>query len=355
MILLIYSISMLKDIREMMLPDGLQALLEDFDDDMFNIDKASPDNELEAGGMPHFSEIGLKLAGEDSTGTITQSEMIAASGLGMDLVTDEQANEAVMLAASQGKKKFVTFMMNQMTRLHIPLLNSSLTCILDGFSRLGQHDDVEYFFDLAIESGVTPDSQSWSAYISAVAIGSGHASALRVLERVQRLGIQVSATAYTSVLQDLVDSNKNDEAFDFWMRIKEDGVVVDVSAYEVMMQQCTQTYQVERAFNYLDEMRGSKIDPSVTIFEELFKCCGSAPHWVNGYQDTIFDAMALMEGAELLPSQKIYDNIIQSFGQAGDAASAEFYFWEMRQKGIQQGASTYKNLFGALARYYFLF
>jgi pentatricopeptide repeat protein len=157
------------------------------------------------------------------------------------------------------------------------------------------------------------------------------------------------------VLQDLVDSNKNDEAFDFWMRIKEDGVVVDVSAYEVMMQQCTQTYQVERAFNYLDEMRGSKIDPSVTIFEELFKCCGSAPHWVNGYQDTIFDAMALMEGAELLPSQKIYDNIIQSFGQAGDAASAEFYFWEMRQKGIQQGASTYKNLFGALARYYVLF
>mmetsp|Transcript_25751 Transcript_25751/g.43385 ORF Transcript_25751/g.43385 Transcript_25751/m.43385 type:complete len:888 (+) Transcript_25751:164-2827(+) len=336
--------SILKDVREMMLPDGLQALLQEFDNksdfDMNDLGLAVGEEHR----TPHFSEIGMKIVDEEAGQSST-----SGLSLGLDLVTEEQANDAVVLAASQGKKGFVYFMFHQMTRVGIPVMNDSLACVLESFSKLGLHDEVEECFDKALECGVTPDSQSWSAYIAATAHGKGHSSALLVLERVRRIGVHVSASAYTAVLQDLVDDNENDEAFEFWMRMKEDGVVVDVTAYEVMMQQCVQTHQVERAFNYLDEMRGSKIDPSVAIFEKLFRCCGSAPHWVNGYQDIIFDAMALMEGAELLPSPLIYDNIIHSFGRAGDAASAEFYFWEMREKGIEQSASTYRNLFDALA------
>ena len=258
----------------------------------------------------------------------------------------------MVLAASQGKKSFVNFMFDQTTRLRIPVENNTLTNIIDNFSHLGQHEDVEFFFDKALACGVTPDSASWSAYIAARARGEGgHASGLQVLERVQRLGVDITADAYTAVLADLVVDQKNDEAFEFWMRMKEDGVQADVASYEVMLQHCVQTYQVERAFNYLDEMKGSKVDLNATIFEKLFKCCGSAPHWVNGYQDIIFDAMALMEGSELVPTTEVYDSIIHSFGKAGDAAAAEFYFWEMREKGIEQTSTTYKHLFEAFARY----
>jgi pentatricopeptide repeat protein len=60
--------------------------------------------------------------------------------------------------------------------------------------------------------------------------------------------------------------------------------------------------------------------------------------------------MCLFEGAELVPTRGVYDSIIHSFGLAGDAAAAEFYFWEMREKGIEPAASTYKCLFEAFAR-----
>jgi pentatricopeptide repeat protein len=116
-----------------------------------------------------------------------------------------------------------------------------------------------------------------------------------VLERVLRLGVPVSTAAYNSVLHCLLEEErKEDRAFDFWMRMKEDGVAADVHSYEAMLQYCVQTYQVERAFNFLDEMRGSKVEVNALIFEKLFRACGSAPHWVNGYQvggtlDTIFN------------------------------------------------------------------
>lgn len=242
-------------------------------------------------------------------------------------------------------------MFDQTSRLGIPVENSTLSSVLTHFSRLEQHEDVELFFDRALACDVTPDEGSWSAYIEARARGpGGHCSALEVLERVQRLGLTPNAGAYTAVLQDMVDEKKHDEAFEFWMRMKEDGVRAGVEGYEAMLQQCVQTYQVERAFNYLDEMRGSNVELTAGIFERLFDCCGSAPHWVNGYQDIIFDAMALMEGAELVPTPGVYNSVIRSFGRAGDAAAAEFYFWEMREKGVEQSAATYQALFEAFAR-----
>lgn len=82
---------MLKDVREMMLPDGLQALLRQFEE--------NEDFSLEQFGepaAPHLSEIGLKLSSEVSPGEG------AGAGLSVNLVTEAQANEAMVLAASQG-------------------------------------------------------------------------------------------------------------------------------------------------------------------------------------------------------------------------------------------------------------
>ena len=54
---------------------------------------------------------------------------------------------------------------------------------------------------------------------------------------------------------------------------------------------------------------------------------------MDGYHDIIFDAMDRMEGAELRPTANIYNAIIYAFSRSGDAAAAEFYFWEMKRKG----------------------
>ena len=331
--------SLLKDVREMMLPDGLQELLEQLEENgEFNVGELKDNAKLNLSDV--VATLKNELSGSGHALSTTDPQMNIA----------EYANGAIVLAASKGKKSFIDSMFEQMSRLNLPVENSTLSEIIHRFSELGEHEVVDHFFDKALSCGLTPSSSSWSAYIAAKARAEGHESALEVLERVLRLGLEISPVAYNALLQDLVDNDRNDEAFEFWMRMKEEGVEPTISSYETMLQQCIQTYQVERAFNYLDELKGCKLKPTTTIFEKLFMCCGSAPHWVNGYQDIIFDAMSLMEGAELVPTSGVYNSIIYAFGRSGDAAAAEFYFWEMRVKGIKQTAATYEYLFQALAK-----
>ncbi len=106
----------------------------------------------------------------------------------------------------------------------------------------------------------------------------------------------------------------------------------------------------ERAFFLYDEMKVLGNVPNEDLFAHLISACGTAPVWVSGYQDTIFDAMALMEGAELLPTRRIYNAVIKAFGKANDPVAAEFYFWEMSRKGILPDEHSYEALLDALGR-----
>jgi len=80
------------------------------------------------------------------------------------------------------------------------------------------------------------------------------------------------------------------------------------------------------------------------------RACAQAPHWVHGYHDIIFDAMIEMEGAELIPNTVIYNSIIHAFAKAGDSVAAEFYFIEMKKKGIRPDITTYNSLLNAYSR-----
>ena len=101
---------------------------------------------------------------------------------------------------------------------------------------------------------------------------------------------------------------------------------------------------------YMDEMRVLGVVPDVDIFVSLFRACAMAPHWVNGYDDFIFDAMCRMEGAEIYPTTEVYNSVIYAFSRACDSDAAEFYFLEMRAKGLRHNVTTYNSLFNAYAR-----
>ena len=81
-----------------------------------------------------------------------------------------------------------------------------------------------------------------------------------------------------------------------------------------------------------------------STFQQLLRCCEEAPHWEKGFQDTIIDAIRLIEGSEIIPTINIYNAIIKAFARAYDANAAEFYYWEMLRKGIEPTTVTYNNL-----------
>lgn len=60
--------------------------------------------------------------------------------------------------------------------------------------------------------------------------------------------------------------------------------------------------------------------------------------------------MCRMEGDELYPTTDIYNSIIYAFSRACDAAAAEFYFIEMKRKGLPYTEQSYNSLLNAYAR-----
>lgn len=240
-----------------------------------------------------------------------------------------------------------------MEKLEIPVFATTMTTIMNYYIDLKEYTYVEALFEKSLDVGMNPTSDTWAALIKSKASAGDIDGAQSTMDRLVRIGVIPTTTMYVSILRAYLQAKKNDEAFEYWMRMKAEGATLNVEAYNLMLQHCIQTYNPERAFLYFDEMKGigRNIQPDAESYAKLFEVCGHAPMWVNGYQDIIFDAMAIMEGAEYPPTTEIYNSIIKSFGQGGDSAAAEFYFWEMRQKNIPQTTETYNNLFGALAWY----
>jgi pentatricopeptide repeat protein len=148
-----------------------------------------------------------------------------------------------------------------------------------------------------------------------------------------------------------LESRRFDDATALWDRMHcTPDLVPNNGSFEIVLNLCALTNQAERAFYVLDELRALGLSPDAKVFSALFRACAEAPHHVSGYEDTVEEAMCLMEGTEIYPTSEVYDSIIYAFSASGDYVSAEFYFWEMRRKGLPASTTTYANLLRAYSR-----
>jgi pentatricopeptide repeat protein len=327
-----------------MLPDGLQSLLEEFDGMSAEEQPDSPPP-LELYDVANRILEHIEARQESVGGANDKAlEMLAVSA--------EEANEALVIGASRGNKKYVQSLMTMMDTVNLPIFPGTVKSIVNSFAEFGLYEFASELFHTAVEMDVELDEKAWSSLVHVQALQGDIAGARETMERLKRAGVRPADEMYISVLNALVTHKHNDEAMQHWLDMKCEGVTLNVEAYNTMLQHSIQTYNPERAFWYLEEMKGSlrNLTPSLQSYAKLFRSLAEAPMWVNGFHDIIFDAMAIVEGAEVVANTEMYDSIIFAFGKAGDAAAAEYYFWEMREKGIEQTVTTYNNLFSALAR-----
>jgi pentatricopeptide repeat protein len=90
-----------------------------------------------------------------------------------------------------------------------------------------------------------------------------------------------------------------------------------------------------------------KLEPTLKTCREFLLAVGRGPHFVKGFEDLMFDAMALIEGKELVPDAGIYEGIIEGFARARDPVAAEYYFWEIKRKNIAPTVRVYNYLLQA--------
>lgn len=205
-------------------------------------------------------------------------------------------------------------------------------------------------FEEIIKEGSDPDIPCWEGLIEAKAKLGQYNEAMGIINQLKKSDIDPTIHMYTPLMQHLLDVKKYDELEDLWVETHFETCPFNVESFHIMFKKYIKTSEYERALYVYDEMKALKVPPTAETFALLFRASAEAPQFIHGYHDAIFDVMALMEQAEVIPTVDVYNNIIYAFGVGCDSVAAEFYYWEMIRKGIQPTEKTYTALFNAYAR-----
>lgn len=363
-------------IREFMLPDSASAALNELgmsEEEM--LEKAAYDcvdlleslrkrkKEREAGVLPLTGKSGNTSASSASASALINSRqdddeddaLLDADSISEDEYMEARAHSAMLVLSKDNNIVRMQELASLMREEGIALIHRDCFVMMHVANNLKHYALAEEFFRQTTASGLgleelVPDMPMWEQLVRARGHREGADAAIKLIDRLQSTGLMLTTPMMNVVLSLLVRAKDVDAVNEWWHRMHLEGIALDVQSFTMMVKHCHLTRQSERAFFLHDEMRARRVKADVHFFTTLFRACAEAPMFVHGYEDTVFDAMALMEGAELKPTVEVYNSIIYAFARPGDAVAAEYYFWEMQRKGITPTRTTYNSLLTAYAR-----
>ena len=265
-------------------------------------------------------------------------------------ISTKKCNNAIQTFAHENYAK-AKEIFELMKILKLEVSEYSYQLLMKSATRNQMIQESDKIFDELLSSNVTPSIDTWTRKINNLCCANKPDDALALVDQLLKNGLQPSTQMFIPIMRAYIANKRYDDVENLWNRMHlEKGLTLDKYAFSLMIRYCARIGNCERAFFFYDELKSLKIQPDEIIFVNLFDACATAPHWVNGYHDVIFDAMSAMEGYEIIPTVKIYNSIIYGFGSAGDPIAAEYYFWEMKRKGLIPDIWTYYNLLDSYVR-----
>jgi pentatricopeptide repeat protein len=327
----------------MMLPDDVSVPA---------IDGGTPNGQppLQAHGVLSALQLGLD-AGQGAESYLEDGRG-SSSELAPLQVNKKDTNNALKTLARICDVDAANKMLSCMVKANIPLQHSTLVDVMIMLNHVKDYEGCIDMFNKLESYGMPhPTPPAWGALIEAKCEGGiGNVDeGLKIIKHLEKSGVVLLASMFNPVLRGLIKNGRHDETFDTWVSMKVKGVNPNVQSYNIMIEQCEHRGQPERAFFLVDEMKLHDLIPVKDTYCKLIRACGTAPMWVNGYQDIIFDAIAKVEGQELMPDLNLYNSVIYAFSKVGDGVAAEFYLQEMKRKNISPNTTSYNHVFTAYA------
>uniref|UniRef100_A0A7S3GUE0 Uncharacterized protein n=1 Tax=Spumella elongata TaxID=89044 RepID=A0A7S3GUE0_9STRA len=331
-------------VLNMLLPEGLQERLGQEEEEQLKLETYVDPFDV----LAQFEE--LKLLADEKRRSVndTTSQAIILGGDFSEEELKTTGNNVLVELAGDGQVGAAVRMYELMTDLDMRVEDASLGQLMKEAVRTGALDTADKLFNLVLaDDSRTLSVEMWGTQAELLCKQRNIPGAVALLDKLKKLEIRPDASMYSAILGALVNSRDLDGARAMWNRMHKEGVAINHDGFHHMFRWCLHKGESERSFFYMDEMRVFGLEPTTTTFANFFRAASTAPHFIPGYQDTMFDAMAIMEGKELIPTAEVYESIIYGFGRARDPVAAEYYFWEMLRKGIKPTVACYENLFNA--------
>lgn len=311
------------------------------------------------GGRPRAPLQALDVLSELSSGLDQEAPRLPGPAAAADAdralavhVSKNDANAALKTLAALKDVENTEKMLSSMVRTGIPFKSSSLVDVLNMYNKVRSFEKTVELFDSLEQLGMPhPTPPAWAALIAARTQNGQEDvdESIKLLRHLEKSGVPLLADMFNPLLRGLVKGGRHEEAFAMWVEMKTKGITPNVQSYNVMVEQCEFRGQPERAFFLIDEMRLLDVAPTKQTFCKLIRACATAPVWVNGYEDIVSDALAMMEGQEIIPDVDVYNSVMYAFARAGDGAAADFYLQEMKRKRLAPDVKSYNHVFDAYA------
>lgn len=343
---------------EMLKPQPKIASGDEFSQDKFLLE---PNVKAIIGKLKYYNknieELPLLLSPKTETSgeiiPVEEQKNIQASDL-LSVQDVDDANYTIQYLAHTKNFNKIGIIADLLKKNNLPIEVESYAAILAKHNHDKNYEAANQLFNELMQSpDFIPTPSIWKEKISLLVKEKNVVKAIELLETLQTKKIQIPITAHNEILDALVHAKhkEHEKIMNFWLKMHENASIqLNAASFQHMIHYSAVRGEVERAFFYFDELKSLNITPTIEVFCQMIQASARAPYWVSGYEESISDALFLLESHQVYPDVRIYNEIIQAYSLSGDSVSSEYYFWEMVRKGIQPNRTTINNLLKSYAK-----
>lgn len=239
------------------------------------------------------------------------------------------------------------------------------------FILANSHDELNLFNELDLDSlskgtkqlNYLPTIHTWAAKVSACASEGYFEEALSILNHLQFSSSHALTNSYIHdiILKNLLKFKEYELMDSFWLRmLSETNLKLSYDSYNTYMKRHAAEGGIERALFLYEEAnikltnalpnnenRVANLINDEEMFITLLDAASKSPTFLEPFSNIVDEILDRAMGAGIVPTLDFYNAIILAYANQNDPVAAEYYYWEMKRKGIEPNDRTISILLSA--------
>jgi pentatricopeptide repeat protein len=263
---------------------------------------------------------------------------------------EKLANDVLIVLLKQARNDDAIQLCSELLEIGINVSTNCVSDVIDILAKQTKYLEAERVYALFEENcalrGVPVDSRVTQSRLQSMCYSGRQETAMCIVDQLRADG-QVVDSMYTVILKAHMDRGMHARVDDLWNRMRTLNVQPSVSMLTIMLDHYTKTHSLDRALQ-LATQAVQQVSLDQLFFTSLFRLCSASKQWqIKHPADLVPRVLSLMALQQFPSVSWALRQAMQVLCEAGDAAGAEFYYWELMRKGHPPGADVMEMLLEA--------